>query len=119
LCYYTKNIDIYRVIHGEGTNHNNIAESYRGIADAYTDTGEYTKSLHYLTLSLDMIKAIHGDNTTHIDMADTYHKLGRLFHNTGHYTHSVHCYNMALVQGDRCNTAHLPLYTAVLVSLRF
>jgi len=50
---------MYKAVFDEGTNHNHIAFCYRGIADVYADTGEYTKSLHYLTFSLDIWESFY------------------------------------------------------------
>jgi len=97
---YNKSLEIRKIVHGEHTNHSDIALSYGNIGDVHIRLGNYDTALEYYTKSEKMLKAVYGEDTKHPHIASNHNNICTAYRCCGHYDKALKYCNKALKMSE-------------------
>jgi len=70
LEYYTKSMEMMKIVYGENVNQCNIAINYDNIGNVHMTLGNYDTALECYTKSLKIKKDVYGEDSAHPDLTD-------------------------------------------------
>ncbi|KAF6034544.1 hypothetical protein EB796_007152 [Bugula neritina] len=104
--YYTESLEIRKVVHGEHTNHSDIALSYDNFGNVHRQLGNYDTALEYYTKSEEMLKDVYGEHTNHPHISSSYNNIGTTYRHLGNYDKALEYYSKALKMSKVVDDEH-------------